>query len=414
MRALLRLYPLTLPGTLLFVAGVFLLAESYTSGNTYAFMFGAGGLLLLLLLASVARVVAFRTAGREISWDGGQAVFARAPALQHFRLGTLRLPPFFRLHVRLRGRLDVGRDTPLFLRTEAASSAGELVSVPLDFPLPGVLRAGGQLLARDIFGLVRAHSLDISERTILVRPPPFPVGTPDRFLSHMRDESKSRRTSGDDDKYYMRQYIPGDRLKDVNWKASVRTTELITRIAPESPERSQTFLVELRPFTNIERDDAEMLIHLSYARSWLFSFVRSVLSARPGTEFRIILPESDLIIRSASELDLLSGALAGVRFQKEHLRPTLGGTRTSQRFVFTTAYDAGLGRALAGSAAGTLTVFRTRPSGNHLRPRRVRFFSAPSADLLPGKWYLRKAAVVQPGQLKGLTVFEEFLEVARW
>ena len=415
MRALVRLYPLTLAGTALLVTGVLLLAEAYTSGNAYALLFGGAGIAVLLVLAVAARLIAFRLAGRDVVWDGGQAVVARAASEQVFHIGPLLLPPFFRLHVRLSGVLEAGRDCPLYLSSESAGGSSGLLRVPVDLPVPGVLNAGARFFACDVFGLVRSFALELPNRAVLVRPPPFPVTAPERYFSQMRDESVSRRTSGEEEKFYMRQYIPGDRLKDVNWKASIRTSELITRISPESPERSQTFLVELRPYTKLERDDAHALIHLSYARSWLFSFVRAVHRARPKAEFRVLLGETEVQVRSASDLDALSGALASVRFSAEPpavLRRVVPG---SQRFVFSTPYDQDLPRALAGPGPNRgLIVFRTRSAAGVKNARTVRFFATPSADLLPGRWYLRRPQRPVVAKLQGVDLVEEPLEVRRW
>ncbi len=414
MRALSRLYPLTLSGTLLCAVGVYLLAEAYTSGNAYALTFGGGGLLLLLVLAVAGRLIAFRLATRDVTWDAGQALVARA-ACEHFvKVGPIFLPPFFRLHARVVGRLEVGRDCYLHVSTESSSGRSGVVAIPLEFPLPGELQAGARLYICDVFGLIRAEALELPQRNWIVRPPPFPMNAPDRFVSQMRDESVSRRTTGDEEKYYMRQYIPGDRLKDVNWKASVRASELITRISPESPEQSQTFLVELRPYTLLEHDDAVSLLHLSYARSWLYSFVRAVHLARPRAEFRVLLGQTELMVRGAADLDALAGALGSVRFG-----PPFGAPQRrlpiSQRFIFTTPYDTELPRALASGRPGLRTVvFRTRFPGSAKQPRVVRFFANPSADVLPGRWYLRRPTQVPLVAASGVDLIEEALEVRRW
>ena len=415
MRPLVRFYPLTFAGSVLFAVGVYLLSEAYRSGNAYALLFGGAGVVLLLALAVTARLIAFRLSGRDIVWEGGQAVVARAISDQIFHLGPLLLPPFFRVHVRLSGVLEAGRDCPLFLAAESAGGGSGTVSVPVDLPVPGVLLARARLFSCDVFGLVRAHALELPERSLLVRPPPFSVSAPERYLSQLRDESVSRRTSGDDEKFYMRQYMAGDRLKDVNWKASVRTSELITRISPESPERSQTFLVELRPYTKLIRDDAVALIHLSYARSWLFSFVRAIHFARPKVEFRVLLGDREVHVRGASDLDALSGALASVRFSTETpaaLRPPMPVT---QRFVFSTPYDQDLPRALVGpDPTRRLMVFRTRFPGGVRNSRTVRFFASAGADLLPGRWYFRRPQAVSLPPLPGVDLIEEPLEVRRW
>jgi uncharacterized protein (DUF58 family) len=64
----------------------------------------------------------------------------------------------------------------------------------------------------------------------------FPEKTQIHILPATTQESLRNIQTSDQEKYFMREYIPGDRLKDINWKSSIKLNELITRISPSSPE----------------------------------------------------------------------------------------------------------------------------------------------------------------------------------
>ena len=85
----------------------------------------------------------------------------------------------------------------------------------------------------------------------------------------------------------MREYVPGDRMKDINWKATSRLGELITRISPLTQEQTQLLHVVLRRYRRRGGETMTALLHLDFVKSWLLTFLRVVKQQHPEFTFLV-------------------------------------------------------------------------------------------------------------------------------
>jgi hypothetical protein len=229
-------------------------------------------------------------------------------------------------------------------------------------------------------------------------------------------EEKSKRQSSEEEKYYMREYMPGDRFRDINWKVSSRLDELITRISPITQEKSTVISVFFRSFREPRAESAESIAHLNVLKSWLLTFLRRMKSDNPALQFRVHAGSSVALLATEEELERFAFELAGLCYQGEgpgvmaNEAPESGG----EAFVFTTPFDRNLGRFLASvaSAPRRLYLFRTVPARGAGQGQTMQLFPGP-LDFLPGPWVLRRERPKPPvlGRIPAASLEEEPISV---
>ncbi len=408
-KGFLHYYPFTFSGTLLLAAALYLMGVAYGTGNQYAFLFSLFSLALLLILAVDSRLQAFRLSGLQLTWNSNQPLQARREGVyQTLHAGDARIHYFFRLHFVLRGVLRAGRDTPLYIRTEGSSSGGGEIRVPLYFPLSGEFEAEGTLLLRDVFGFVSTRvGGEENRRTMSVRPAIFEGKGSDRWKQMFSFESSKRQQLSEEEKYYMRQYIPGDRMKDINWKASFRFHELITRISPHSQEQSTLIHIEFRNYRAGKREGRRSLVHLEYLKSWLLTALAELLRSRPGYRFRIVTSEGPTLVESEQDLERFASTLGRLGYApfggSEEYDPSL-----REMILFTTPYDTALPVHLQSRGGVRYHIFRTR-EGRGKEIRSIALLSSRHPESRPGLWIFRRDPV--PDQKLPSSGTEEGLRV---
>ncbi|MDH5654337.1 MAG: DUF58 domain-containing protein [Spirochaetia bacterium] len=383
-------FPFTAAGTVYVSVSVYLLGTAFASGNVYAFLFSISSMVLLIILAFLARLQAFRMGSVQISWDSGNPLIARKiGGDQVLHLGEDSPLYFFRIHFVLKGILHAGRKAPLYYYREASASAGSHVSIPFSFPVSGRLDVGGHAVLHDIFGFVRARIGNAERRTLYVRPPVFSMKIPPRFENSFSLESSRNRRSSDEEKYYMREYMPGDRMKDINWKSSSRIAKLITRISPASPEQSKVIQILFRTGNPNPNDSLESVMHLNFIKSWLLSFIIS-LQGEGGDSFRFVVttPEGSFEVDDPGDLDALSVRLSSIPYSNHEFDIPWEGI-AHEVIVFATGYDRDLPHYIASHPGVNFRVFQT-VRGKGKQSRKISFFRQFDPTLFPGLWILRR------------------------
>ncbi|EHQ05500.1 DUF58 domain-containing protein [Leptonema illini] len=381
-----RMYPLTATGTLLFIASLLLFGVFYGTGSFYPLAFSLVSFWSLFWLFILGQVQRLRSAKIPAIVEAGRPLFARLEGQAiPVSLGARR-PAFyfFRYHYRLKGRLMAGRQCHLSLYAEGASREAGVITVPLRLPFCGPVRASGSLMLRDVFGLTRVLLTDPEEIQLTFLPPLFPDRAPVKFDPSSSQESTRKLQVTEEEKYYMREYIPGDRLKDINWKTSIRIDELITRISPKSPEESHLIHVDIRAFHSERKDGPEAILQLNFMKSWALSFLRAVHAAHPGYRFQVTMGLESHLLESEEDLVAFSRRLAVCEYQAE-AGNFADPTAVQERFVFSTAFDKGLGNYLRRHPS-SVQLFRTMKG----RDRRVGLFPSPDLSALPGLWIFRR------------------------
>ncbi|MBL8019252.1 MAG: DUF58 domain-containing protein [Leptospirales bacterium] len=395
--------------------GLYLLGYARAASNIYAFWFAAAALVVLGLLGVASRLLALKLHFTIVSWQA-RNLKARHETEHTIGLSPSPAIPLFRMHFAIEGVFECGNKVRLKVKSESAADRDGVCLVPMYFPLCGVLHANGRLYLRDVLGFIRIPLQPSIAKVVYVKPPLFPVPEALRVDVTSSPEPSRKQQQSDEEKYYMREYEPGDRMKDVNWKASFRVYEMITRISPVSPEPSRLLRLELRPFSS-QGETPLTLMHLNYAKSWLLSFISAIQTKHPQYRFHVRAGTHEAMIEDGKDIETLAQVLCDVHFQSEALQPD---KRNDEVFIFTTAFDQGLAGYLGLRSLAKTHLFKTSgPGQDKKETRRVRLFHlAPGLALPPLRGFpafIRSASQrkipVSPGRANGFYM-EEKLKLA--
>ena len=385
-------YPLSSLGTVSFGAAVYLAGYAYSSSNLYALLVAVPVLFFITAQVAFIRLWALRQREVEVVWDPNYNLTARLKESElSLKLSAAAVPYFFRYHLTLHAVLKAAKEANFYYFQEAASSAAGEVRVGMYFPLCGSLAIKARLLVRDILGLSRTRLGPVQQRKFKVRPPILTDRPSLPRHSAASLESRQHQRQAEEDKYYMREYIPGDRLKDINWKASLKVGELITRISPQSPEQSPLLYVEFRNLSYTDRDTPLALLHLNILKSWLFSFILQMRRENPKYRFLLASAEREDMLSSDKDIEDFALLLAELHFVQKS-RWTARGPAVLEKFIFTSSFDPSL-KTLAQERA-KCHIFQVVSGKGSKRSKEA---GAPLFRLLPleyavpwpGKWLFR-------------------------
>ncbi len=393
-RSIGRYFPFSVSGAALLALALALLAGSLLSRDPYELVLAAFALLILGSLAALSRMQAQQLEKYPIQWDSANPLVAgREPAEQ--RVTGIEIKPLlgFRLHFTVAGRLQVGNGASLYLvqTTVASRASGGALPVRLAFPLCGVFACHGVLSIGDIFGLTRSRAGEPFARRLAVCPGPHPESVSVRIDATERSEEKQSQLNSDEDKYYMREYAPGDRFRDINWKTSSRLAQLITRIAPVAQERTKIITVELRNYRAEAPETLDSVAHLSYLKGWLLAFLRQAKASNPDFQFLVATGSGTSRLSSVEDIDAFAQVLSEIHYRSE---APIAQAPTDEIYVFTTPFDRELPAMLQAFPQAKITVFRTLPGDwpAGARRRKVALFRFRDQLPLPGPWAFRREA----------------------
>jgi hypothetical protein len=387
-------YPFSFLGTAVFACGIFLLVFFITSANPLSLIFSAGFLFITILSAVMGRLNALALRTAVIEWDSSLPLVSDSvDCHQIIHMENALAFPFFNLHFCLAGKLKVGRTSSIHIREEHPLIPRKSMKIPypLYFPLAGILTARGSYVIRDIFGLSRAGFGEYQTRTITVLPPGVPSLALKDIVTNQGFEESIKKRSQDEERYFMREYMPGDRLRDINWKATSRLSKLITKIAPMTQEQTKSVFVFFRNIKESLFESFEAVVHLNRAKSLLLSFLRQVKQAGKEYVFQVITAEDKYVLETEEDIERFSIDLAGLEYEPvaalEDYDRNIG-----EVFVFTTQYDTGLGHFLALFPRVRATVMQTVTASKNDKSEHsvFRFFAPFRASLIPGSFIFRK------------------------
>ena len=428
-----RLYPLTSAGTLLTAAALFLVGRGLAQANPYAVFLALLALVVLAALVLAGRLQAAACARRQFQWDCSAPLAARRPGTEQAVHGAeVRVLPFFRLHFRFSARLAVGRGAGLRLVRQVSFAAPGAHPLPLYLPLCGELAARGRFAVRDVFGLTRTRFGEEPERALTVLPAWLAPEAGPLVEPSGGFEDKSLRRSSEEEKYFMREYQPGDRFRDINWKVSGRLQQLITRISPVTQEKTRLLAVDFRHYRAEGGESLESVLHLDYLKSWLLAFLRGLKAAHERLQFRLRTGAGAQVLATEEDIERFAGELAGLHYQCD---PGPGGEESpaGELFIFSTPFDRGLPLFLAarpllrayvfrtarGSRAGAAAPLRAQRAPRSPQPAlpprgrtdgalvRTLFGSVLSDAFLPGFWAFRRERAPSSPTLPQVAGLEE-------
>lgn len=379
LRSALVWYPFTPLGSLLFVAATYLLGSAFAGGSPYEFVLAIAAYLALLVLAGVGRLQAYRFALADFEWSSSTSLHARSAAEHTLSTRTEQAKLFFRIHFGVWWRLRIGHRATLVGYREASGTGGVL-SLSFYLPAAGAVTMRGRVVVRDVFGLCRAQLRPAERRDLTVVPALLGDQSAPPVDISVGFDTTQRAKTADEEKYFMREYMAGDRMKDINWKATSRLNEMITRISPVTQERTQLLHVALRPYVAAppgtsthaagaaqpgRRENRDTVFHLDFAKSWLITFLRVIKLHHPEYTFVVDTGQALLDVLEMTDIDNLARHLANVRLQPGGSRGFSGagaspsGPRMGDLFVFSTAFDDDLDHFIGTSGAHRTHVFRT-------------------------------------------------------
>jgi len=194
--------------------------------------------------------------------------------------------------------------------------ARESVSLPVSVPARdrGVLRLGPTTVTRrDPLGLLR-RELSWRERH-LVHVHPRTVGLPPHSAGLIRDlegQASRRLTDADLSFHAVREYVPGDAVRHVHWKATAKTGTLMVRQYEESQAARIALLFDARPDEYAGGEEFELGV--SVAASLSAQAVRGgrehfVAASRRGTGLGELPSRNQTeLLDSWAELEPVEGA----------------------------------------------------------------------------------------------------------
>ena len=229
------------------------------------------------------------------------------------------LPSFFRFHVMAQLKQTVGRQTDIKMKREfsfaqsgsgSVSGAGDFGSYPaggsnnhgdgsgnvsaeeptlpyllaFTLPLSGQVHGWFRGYFRDVLGLTR-FAVCQQELSWLVLPA-FSLAHQSLQLSLSKQEQSEKRRKESDhyEKLHLREYVPGDRAKDIQWKVSQRLDTLTTRVtvsAEKEIAKIQIFFDHVHSLN--QQDSVRSLFHLEVLKSALLEYLKPGIAGIGGT-----------------------------------------------------------------------------------------------------------------------------------
>ncbi|MFP4383417.1 MAG: DUF58 domain-containing protein [Spirochaetia bacterium] len=351
-------FPLTYGGTLFFLIAVITLFSGITRNSSAAALVGFLGLFLLGILLLFSLSAKRRRSAGEVSWFLPNPIRTFS-ANQKLRvtLPWKNAPMFFRYHHSFFGRNISGTEIIEPFRFGGTSSPGGTFQFTVYFRFSGLLSGYTAVHLRDIFGLTKSL-LQVSEKKSVPVVPGIISNIPKESAesSSGTGEDQLKRIS-EDMKYFMREYIPGDRYRDINWKATLRVEELITRTAPVTNREVKIIPVFL---LHACTEDAERYrfyeaaLHLEATKSWLLTFISRILDEESDYIFDIYTDTRTMRVQDHDDLEMVYQMLGGTGFvRRMHIQPA---ELPQGAVIFTTPYQPGI---FSGALPGGCRVMKT-------------------------------------------------------
>ena len=360
----LRFRPVFTPvGAAVLIIALVVLIRSLLARNAYEVVLSSAVLLILLFLGAIGAWKAKKLRTLETGWKPPFPMTANAGEESLVSGFDAPIPLFFRLHFIVRGRFSPAdsknSNCPVLAETSVprGEAAGRLA---LDFPMSGVFRGDGFCRLRDIFGLYSFPCGTTQRRTLKIRSAPC-FGKNHHINAQSGAEDRRNKSTDNEERYYMREYTPGDRFRDINWKSSEKIDALITRISPDNQEKVSRIDVYFRNFGPSQKPSLEALWLLDRAKARLSLFLRSLKDEQSSYVFHVRAAEGSWEIEDQDDLDAFLEELAGFSFyppQNETAIPQ----GTGDLYVFSTACDSGLPGFLLACNPRPVSLFIVQPA----------------------------------------------------
>ncbi|MDR1238983.1 MAG: DUF58 domain-containing protein [Treponema sp.] len=346
---------------------LFILVQSLVFRNAYEIVLSAALLCFLLICFIAGTLGAGRFAGLSPLWTVPAPLGANAAEETAVAGLDLPVPWFFRLHFVVRGRFFPGgsADGCRWSAETSAAPGGGPARLTINFPMSGIFLGESSCRLRDLFGFFSFPCGIPGSRALTIRSAPC-SGNSFRIEAHSGAEDRRNKSADDQERYYMREYAPGDRFRDINWKSSGRIDTLITRISPDTQEKVNRIEVRFRnygPSGGPPWASLEELWLLDRAKAQLARFLRSVQAEQAKYVLHVRAAEGAWDIYHEDDLEKFLDELAGLSFspvRQEGAADAPAGGGRENLYVFSTPCDSGL-TAFLMNATRPVFLFLCRP-----------------------------------------------------
>jgi len=385
-----RFRPVFTPvGGAVLVIALVILIRSLLSRNSYEIVLSSAMLLLLLLLGIFGTWKSRKLKSLEAGWKPPYPMTAASGEETLVTGLDARIPLFFRLHFIVRGRFfPAGSDSGFPVLVETSVPRGEAASrLPLDFPMSGVFMGDGFCRIKDIFGFYSFPCGIPQRRTVKVRSAPC-FGKDLRINAQSGAEDKRNKATNNEERYYMREYTPGDRFRDINWKSSEKIDALITRISPDNQEKVSRIDVYFRNYGPANKSSLEALWLLDRSKARLSYFLRSLKEQQSSYVFRVRAAAGSWEIEDEEDIDAFLEELAGFSFSPPQNETAVlapdAAAGAGELYVFSTACDAGLNSFLLACNPRPVSLFLVQPAlGTEQESETLRISDFPAKGCIP-------------------------------
>jgi hypothetical protein len=404
-----RFRPVITPGGFaVLVIALVMLVRSLLSRKPYEILIGMAALLLLLVLVIIGSWKAKKLESLEPGWKPFCPATANAGEEMLVTGMGSQIPLFFRLHFIVRGRFSpCGCGRGHYMLAETSVPRGEnSARLKFDFPMSGVFQGEGSCRLRDIFGFFSFPCGIVQRRTVYVRS--APCFKKNYYINAQSGaEDRRNKNTSNEERYYMREYTPGDRLRDINWKSSERIDTLITRISPDNQEKVSRIEVYFRNYGAAHDPSIQALWLLDRAKAQLARFLRSAKEEQSSYIFNIRTSHGNWEIEDQDDLEEFLDALAGIPFsQPVHELVGAAGT-VGELYVFSTACDSALPSFLLACHPRPVSLFLVQPviPGQNRNAETLYIRNFPAMGCMPSpRWLL-------PNSVKYLKVASGRVEI---
>jgi hypothetical protein len=405
-----RFRPIFTPvGAAFLVVVLVILIRSLLARNSYEILLSSSSLLLLLVLGIVGAWKAGKLKYMEPGWKPPFPMTANAGEEWPVTGLDERVPLFFRLHFIVRGRFSpagygsagAAKGSCPVLAETSVPRGETSSSLPLDFPISGIFHGDGFCRLKDIFGFYSFSCGLLQRRVVNVRSAPC-FGKDFHINAQSGAEDRRNKHSSDEERYYMREYTPGDRFRDINWKSSEKIDTLITRISPDNQEKVSRIEVYFRNFGPVRKPSLETLWLLDRAKARLSYFLRSLMEQQSSFVFSVRAARGSWEVEDQESLDAFLEELACLSFsapQNEAAFPA----GTGELFVFSTACDTGLAGFILACNPRPVSLFFVQPAGTGKVTEReiLRKRDFPANGCIPLPRWLFSGKIKQMGAQAG-------------
>ncbi|MCL2381876.1 MAG: DUF58 domain-containing protein [Treponema sp.] len=428
-KGIFKTQPFTLPGVAVFAFALAVLVRSLAARNAYEIVLSLAALALLAALWLAGRWAARRLEGFEPLWNIPLPLSAGAGEDWLVTGPSAGIPKFFRLHVLVRGRFfpqGSPGGCPVFAQSSLPKNAGgdSAARLGIRFPLGGRFRGETSCRLRDIFGLYSFACGAVRERTLNIRSAPC-TAMPLRINAQSGAEDRRKKSANDEERYYMREYAPGDRLRDINWKSSERINTLITRISPDNQEKITRIEVYFRNYgppahgrARAIKDSpaiAELWL-LDRAKARLAWFLRKVKEEKASYVFHVRSATESWELNDEGEIEAFLEELPALPFAPAANEGASSPPADGELYVFSTACDTALPAFLLAQQGRPLSLFMTQnaprkkvPRGNtdgNTDRQTLHLRDFPAGGLAPLPWWLLPRKEPQPAVSAGRVMID--------